>query len=306
MKNRSIIKQGVTNLLPNTERTLDLISIDRIFDNPYQPRTINICGDGFDELKNSIKSNGLDTPILVIRKGKMDSPDYYNFILVQGQRRLLAIKKLGFEYILANILEFDEEYIQKQLPVHSLIENIQRQSLHFLDELKSLYLIANRNFDITIANGNYYQTDKKISILNLAEKLYELVHINPEYLRKKLALYLLIHDNQTVQEEIIKKNYKLQDLLINKRIRDHLFPKKFSSMSFQKSNQYNKFCRILTKFQQTSELSDFINQNNFILPIVPYQGIQNISNQHLKILKKTIACYVGIIDQFIKGDISFD
>jgi len=306
LKNRSIIRQGSNNLLPNTERILDLVLIDRIADNPYQPRTINVRGEDFDNLKKSIKTNGLDNPILVIRKGRKDSPDHYNFILIQGQRRMLAIKELGYDSILANILDFNEEYIQKQLPIHSLIENIQRQNLHFLDELKSLYLIASINFGITIVDGNYYHPDKKISILNLSEQLYKLVYIKPEYLRKKLSLYLLLHDNPTLQEEIIKKNYKLQDLLLNKRIRDNLFPQSASSTNYKNSNNFSSFHRTLDKLQNTPELSHFITQENLILPIDPANSILNISNQKLKILKKTINCYSGIIDQFMKGDVNFD
>ena len=63
------------------------IEIDKIEANPYQPRTV--FGDDINELAESIKLNGLLQPLTVKNEGD-------KYILIAGERRLRALKALGY------------------------------------------------------------------------------------------------------------------------------------------------------------------------------------------------------------------
>ena len=73
----------------------------------YNPRT---TFEGIDELANSIKSLGLLNPLTVAPDGK-DS-----YILLDGQRRLLALKKLKINETEVFVREL-EDFQQKEVPI---------------------------------------------------------------------------------------------------------------------------------------------------------------------------------------------
>ncbi len=94
--------------------------------NPFQPRR------GFHEaelndLADSIRTNGLLQPILVRR-----SASGRTFQLVAGERRLRAVKQLGWTEVAAHIRDVDD----RTLLVLALVENIQREDLGPLEEAK--------------------------------------------------------------------------------------------------------------------------------------------------------------------------
>ena len=73
----------------------------------YNPRT---TFDGIDELANSIKSLGLLTPLTV-------APDEKEgYVLLDGQRRLLALKKLKFSEVDVFVTEL-EDFQQKEVAI---------------------------------------------------------------------------------------------------------------------------------------------------------------------------------------------
>ena len=71
--------------------TIDNININLIAVNPYQPRS-NFNEEALKELSASIKNIGVIQPITV-RKIKENS-----YQLISGGRRLMACKKLGFNW----------------------------------------------------------------------------------------------------------------------------------------------------------------------------------------------------------------
>ncbi len=98
------------------------IEVDKIRPNPYQPR-VEYDPVSMDELKNSIAEKGVIQPVTV-REGD----GYYE--LIAGERRLRAVKELGFEKIPAFLVEVESEEEMLEL---ALIENIQREDLNPVD-----------------------------------------------------------------------------------------------------------------------------------------------------------------------------
>jgi len=102
------------------------IKVEKIIPNPYQPRK-HFDEESINELAESIKKHGLIQPIIVIKEEE-------NYILVAGERRLRASKKLGKEKIKAIVMDFSKEDLRE----YALIENIQRRDLNPLEVANSL------------------------------------------------------------------------------------------------------------------------------------------------------------------------
>lgn len=94
--------------------------------NPEQPRK-DFDDQTIDELAQSIKENGIISPITVNKKGD-------KYIIIAGERRYRASKKLGLETIPAYIKVATELETMKM----ALIENIQREDLNAIEIALSL------------------------------------------------------------------------------------------------------------------------------------------------------------------------
>ena len=106
-----------------SDRRIYSIELKRISPNPNQPRR-EFDEAGIQELAASIRSCGLLSPLLVRRKPGGE------YELIAGERRLRALHLLGHaeaEAIILNAQPQDRALI-------ALIENLQREDLHFLDE----------------------------------------------------------------------------------------------------------------------------------------------------------------------------
>ena len=102
------------------------IPIHQIIANPHQPRQV-FDEDSLNELAQSILHHGLIQPV-VLRQNNHGA-----YELIAGERRLRASKIAGLETIQAIIKETsdrDSAYL-------ALIENIQRDDLHFIEVAKS-------------------------------------------------------------------------------------------------------------------------------------------------------------------------
>ena len=105
----------------NTINNINEINIKDIKLNPDQPRT-NFNEKSLDQLASSINELGLIQPITVKEKeGK--------FILISGERRLRAFKKLNLNSIPAYIRKVND---QTSLEM-ALVENIQRKDLDAIE-----------------------------------------------------------------------------------------------------------------------------------------------------------------------------
>ncbi|MBQ8228767.1 MAG: ParB/RepB/Spo0J family partition protein [Clostridia bacterium] len=107
------------------------IPVNSIRPNPHQPRKTFEWGD-LEELAQSIYQNGLLQPITVRELGDG------KFELIAGERRLRASKMAGLSAIPSIVVTVSEE----KSAVLAVIENLQRQDLHFFEEAAAISELA--------------------------------------------------------------------------------------------------------------------------------------------------------------------
>lgn len=109
---------------PSSSRAEEIqeVDIELIRPSLQQPRS-RFNPERLRELAQSIKSNGIIQPLLLIRKGGL-------YELIAGERRWRAARLAGFTRLPAIIREVPEEKLLEL----SLIENIQRQDLNPIEE----------------------------------------------------------------------------------------------------------------------------------------------------------------------------
>lgn len=108
------------------ERIVARIPVRNISPSPYQPRRI-FSETALSDLAESIRQHGLLTPLLVRRI----SADQYE--LIAGERRLRALCLLGRTHAEAIVLSaYDQD-----CALLALVENLQREDLHYLDEAEA-------------------------------------------------------------------------------------------------------------------------------------------------------------------------
>lgn len=98
------------------------LPVSRIEPNPFQPRR-EFSPEAIAELAHSISENGLLHPVVVRPVGE-------GWQLVSGDRRLRAVKKLGWAAIPAVVRSVDD----RAMLVLALVENLQRDDLSPLEE----------------------------------------------------------------------------------------------------------------------------------------------------------------------------
>ncbi len=127
MPRRTGLGRGLDALIPGSEPPsragVEQIPVDRISPNPRQPRK-DFDSEELAGLAASIQENGVLQP-LILSQG--DQPGEY--LLVAGERRLLAARQAGFEVVPAIIREVSD---QQRLEL-ALIENLQRADLNPLE-----------------------------------------------------------------------------------------------------------------------------------------------------------------------------
>jgi ParB family transcriptional regulator, chromosome partitioning protein len=116
------MRDALFGLSPDFPQVIEL-DLDRIRPNPHQPRQV-IDEEALEELARSIEQHGLLQPVVVKEDGE-------GFVLVAGQRRVLAQRRLGRPTIFAVVTSGDADEL-------ALIENLQREDLDPLDEALAL------------------------------------------------------------------------------------------------------------------------------------------------------------------------
>lgn len=111
------------------------IAIDNIVPNPFQPRK-TFVDESLQELADSIREFGVIQPLLLRQMNGC-------YEIVAGERRMRASRLAGFTEVPAIIKEFDD----KEMAELAMIENLQREDLHYLEEAEGLAnLIENFGF----------------------------------------------------------------------------------------------------------------------------------------------------------------
>lgn len=166
-KNKSIISNDIEAEVIN-------LNIDLIDPDPNQPRRY-FGYDHLEELKESIKERGVETPIHVRRANNN------RFKLISGERRWRCCVELGIEKIPAIIKEMDDA----NAFFSALIENIQRENLHFLDEAfayKSMLeknFVKNQNEIASQIHVNRQRISERLKITTLPEDVQQIIYSDP-------------------------------------------------------------------------------------------------------------------------------
>jgi ParB family chromosome partitioning protein len=116
------------------EKTISRLRLADISPNPAQPRRM-FSEESLDSLAGSIGEHGLISPLLVRRV------DVGKYELVAGERRFRALKRLGRTHADAVVISaYDADSA-----VLALVENLQREELHFLDEAEACRAILEQH-----------------------------------------------------------------------------------------------------------------------------------------------------------------
>lgn len=139
----SRLGKGISAIIPDVPEVVESASkieeihLNQITTNPHQPRkTFN--PEAMDELMNSIRENGLITPITV---RKIDD----GYELIAGERRFRACTALEMDIIPAHVLPVSSDVAMMEL---ALIENVQREDLNPIEESEGYYVLAS-TFDLS-------------------------------------------------------------------------------------------------------------------------------------------------------------
>lgn len=124
---KSRLGRGLQALIPVSETadnqgTGDLVSLDLIDPNPFQPRR-EFDPEKLAELTESVRVHGVMQPVVLRKTG-----DRYQ--LVAGERRCRAAKGAGMSDIPALVREFSD----RELLELAIVENLQREDLNPIEE----------------------------------------------------------------------------------------------------------------------------------------------------------------------------
>jgi ParB family chromosome partitioning protein len=132
------------------------VDLDRIDAHPDQPRKA-VDPEALAELAASIERHGLLQPIVV------QPAAAERYVLVAGQRRLLAHRELGRARIVALLASGDRDEL-------ALIENLQRENLPPLDEAEALAALKQRH--------GYNQDELAKALAKAKSTISELLSLN--------------------------------------------------------------------------------------------------------------------------------
>lgn len=178
-----------------TDNAVLRVKIEDVFANPFQPRK-EFDQESLWELSESIRDFGILQPLLV-RKGA------YGYELIAGERRLRAAKMAGQSDVPVLVRQMSDA----QMAEIALIENLQRENLHFFEEAEGLERLL-REFCFTQEKlarrmGKKQSTiANKLRLLRLPVKVRQV--IQKEKLTERHARALLAIEDEGVQMRIIE------------------------------------------------------------------------------------------------------
>lgn len=204
--------------MKKTKAELQYIPVSHIRPNPYQPRK-DFDKKALEELSSSIKSYGVIQPISV-RQIKADS-----YELIAGERRLRASEIAKLDIIPAIVVEYRDD----ESAIISLMENLQREDLNFIEEAEGYNnLILDHHFtqqEIAEKIGKSQSTiANKLRLLKLPDNIKKSLLENNLSERHGRALLKLPDDNlkKEVLEKVIKDGLNVSNTenLINGILND--------------------------------------------------------------------------------------
>lgn len=172
------------------------LQVDAISPNPFQPRKM-FQDEALQDLAASIREFGVIQPLLVRR-----TTDAYE--LIAGERRLRASKLAGLKEVPAVVRNLNDQ----EMAELAMIENLQREDLHFLEEAEGFYKLL-QNFGFTqdaLARrmGKSQSTiANKLRLLKLSASVRE--KIVEARLTERHARALLRLDAEQLQEKALQE-----------------------------------------------------------------------------------------------------
>ena len=189
------------NSLLDSNRVM-LISPEHIYPNPDQPRQ-HFEAQGLTELADSIRIHGILQPLSVRRRSGG------RFELISGERRLRAAVLCGLKEVPCLILDVNRE----SSALLSLIENLQRRDLDFLEEAEALarlisaYGLSQEEAAVKIGKSQSGVANK-LRLLRLAPGVLELLRRSGCTERHARALLRLPDEEQQLlaAQQIVDKH----------------------------------------------------------------------------------------------------
>ncbi|MDR1663916.1 MAG: nucleoid occlusion protein [Clostridiales bacterium] len=182
-------------------REIIYLPLEKVRPNPYQPRRFFERG-ALEELADSIREYGVLQPVSV----RLINGCSYE--LVAGERRLRACKIAGTQTIPAIVVNISDQ----DSAILAIIENLQRQNLHFFEEAEGFQnLMTDYGFTQEALaeriGKNQSTIANKLRILKLSKPLQRFIVENE--LTERHARALLRLDNDESQMEVLQKVVKL-------------------------------------------------------------------------------------------------
>lgn len=219
MENRALGK-GLSALIPektkftamedpatDSNQSVVFINTNLINDNKLQPR-INYDQSRLEELKNSIREQGVLQPILVRIKG-----DGYE--VIAGERRLRAARSLKLEKIPVIV----KTVTDKEALEIALVENIQREELNPIEEARAFRKLIDEfqytQEEVAQAVGKDRSTiTNLLRVLNLPENIQQGVFDGTISVGHARTLLGVESDNEKnrIFEKIVKEALSVREL----------------------------------------------------------------------------------------------
>lgn len=172
------------------------VRVDEIRANPFQPRG-HIEEDDLRELMSSIQANGVLQPVIL-------RPRDDGYELIAGERRWRAAMMAG----LAEIPAIVREASDRQVAILALLENLQREDLHFFEEAEG-YARLLSEFELTQeelarqVGRSQGSVANKLRLLRLPEAVREI--ISREMLTERHARALLAVPDEEIQSQLARE-----------------------------------------------------------------------------------------------------
>ena len=210
---------------------IELINIDDIRSNPYQPRKI-FDEKSLNELAESIKEHGVVQPVIVKKSIK-------GYELIAGERRTKASKLAGLAQIPAIIRDFND---QEMMEI-ALIENIQRENLNPIEEAIAFRNIINETkmtqeqIATKFGKSRSYITNI-LGLLNLPESVQEKVANNEISMSHARTLSKITDNNKVIElaDKIVSENLNVRQ--IEKISSSEVLPKRVKITRNENSLKY--------------------------------------------------------------------
>ncbi|MDP3901949.1 MAG: ParB/RepB/Spo0J family partition protein [bacterium] len=193
-----------------------LIEADKIKPNPHQPRRV-FEEKPLKELASSIREFGLLQPIVVTKKEiETETGTNVEYILIAGERRMLACKMLGLERIPAIVKNVSLDREQLEL---AIVENIQRENLNPIEsarafaKLQDQFGLTQREIATRVGKSRE-SVSNTVRLLNLPTEIQDA--LSKSLLSESQARLLLAVSEMDKQlmffNEILKNNLSVREL----------------------------------------------------------------------------------------------